>query len=193
MAGGSPTEELFARLRAWRLARARRHRIPAFRILPDRTLHGLVEAWPRSEAELLAVPGIGARIVEKYGEELLELLGTVRRTGSKLMVGHVLRYAPFYVAIRQRVAAGEIGHIMALHTSERVSYHHMAAAFVRGRWRSREHSNPMLLAKCCHDLDLQAWMKSGVRPTQVASVGALTHFRAEMAPDGAGMRCLVDC
>jgi len=74
VAGGSPTEELFARLRAWRLARARRHRIPAFRILPDRTLHGLVEAWPRSEAELLAVPGIGARIVEKYGEELLELL-----------------------------------------------------------------------------------------------------------------------
>lgn len=125
--------------------------------------------------------------------ELLELLGTVRRTGRKLMVGHVLRYAPFYVAIRQRVAAGEIGHIMAMHTSERVSYHHMAAAFVRGRWRSREGSNPMLLAKCCHDLDLLAWIKSGVRPTQVASVGALTHFRSEMAPAGAGLRCLVDC
>jgi len=126
-------------------------------------------------------------------DELLQLLGTVRSTGRKLIVGHVLRYAPFYVAIRERVAAGEIGHIIALHTSERVSYHHMAVAFVRGRWRRRDESNPMLLAKCCHDMDLQAWMKSGVRPVTVASMGALTHFRSEMAPEGSGTRCLVDC
>lgn len=125
-------------------------------------------------------------------EELLELLATVRRTNRILNIGHVLRYAPFYATIKQRVMAGDIGEIYAIHTCEAVSYHHMAAAFVRGKWRLRS-TNPMLLAKCCHDLDLIAWFKSGVAPTTVASMGARTVFREENAPEGAGTRCLVDC
>ncbi len=125
-------------------------------------------------------------------EELLELLRMVRRTGRTLLIGHVLRYAPFYVAIKQRLAAGEIGDIYAVQSTEAVSYHHMATAFVRGRWRRRE-TNPMLLAKCCHDLDLIAWYYSGTRPTFVSSMGARTIFREENAPEGSGTRCLVDC
>jgi len=125
-------------------------------------------------------------------EQLLELLNTVRRTGRKLMIGHVLRYAPFYRAIKERLLSGEIGDVYAIHTTEAVSYHHMAAAFIRGRWSHRS-TNPMLLAKCCHDLDLIAWYKSGVRPERVASMGARTVFTEENAPDGAGTRCLVDC
>ncbi len=124
---------------------------------------------------------------------LLDLLAAARRTGRKLMICHVLRYAPFYVEIRQRVAAGEIGTIIALHTAENVSYHHMAAAFIRGKWSRREDSNPMLMSKCCHDLDLAAWMKSGVAPARVASFGSLMYFRPENAPPGSGTRCLVDC
>ncbi|MFW6156801.1 MAG: Gfo/Idh/MocA family protein [Armatimonadota bacterium] len=125
-------------------------------------------------------------------EELLELLQTVRRTGRTLMIGHVLRYAPFYVAIKERLLAGEVGDVYAVHSTEAVSYHHMAAAFVRGRWSRRE-TNPMLLAKCCHDLDLITWYSSGVRPTRVSSMGARTIFREENAPEGSGTRCLVDC
>lgn len=125
-------------------------------------------------------------------EELLLLLETTRRTGRKLMIGHVLRYAPFYVAIKEKLVAGEIGDIYAIQSTEAVSYHHMAVAFVRGRWRRRE-TNPIMLAKCCHDLDLIAWYCSGVRPTHVASMGARTIFREESAPEGSGTRCLVDC
>ncbi len=125
-------------------------------------------------------------------QELLELLHTVRRTGRKLMIGHVLRYAPFYVAIKERLTAGEIGDVYAVQSTEAVSYHHMAVAFVRGRWRRRE-TNPMLLAKCCHDLDLITWYYSGIRPTFVSSMGARTIFREENAPEGSGERCLVDC
>jgi predicted dehydrogenase len=125
-------------------------------------------------------------------EELLLLLEATRRTGRKLMIGHVLRYAPFYVAIKEKLLAGEIGDIYAIQSTEAVSYHHMAVAFVRGRWRRRE-TNPIMLAKCCHDLDLIAWYCSGVRPTHVASMGARTIFREESAPEGSGTRCLVDC
>ncbi|MFH0964451.1 MAG: Gfo/Idh/MocA family oxidoreductase [Planctomycetota bacterium] len=127
-------------------------------------------------------------------DDLLALGRTARRLDRKIMVGHVLRYAPFYVAIRQRVAAGEIGDIVSVQTTEHVSYHHMVVGFVRGKWRSKKlcHSS-MLMAKCCHDMDLITWMKSGVRPLAVASAGCNMQFRQEKAPKGAGTRCLVDC
>lgn len=125
-------------------------------------------------------------------EELLTLLETTRRTGRRLMIGHVLRYAPFYVAIRQRILSGVIGEVYAVHSTEAVSYHHMAVAFIRGRWAHRS-TNPMLLAKCCHDLDLIAWYYSGIRPAHVSSFGSRTVFCEAAAPEGAGTRCLVDC
>ena len=125
--------------------------------------------------------------------ELLQLVDAVHRTQRRLMVCHVLRYAPFYVAIRERIVAGELGDILHIHTAEHVSYHHIAAAFIRGKWRNRTQSNPMLLAKCCHDLDLLCWFKSGSAPCRVTSVGGRMFFRAEKAPKGAGTRCLVDC
>jgi len=126
-------------------------------------------------------------------EELPALLAASRRTGTKVMICHVLRFAPFYAAIRERVAAGEIGDLLSVQTVENVSYHHMAVGFVRGKWNRRATSNPMLMAKCCHDLDLICWMKSGVTPTRVASFGGLSYFRPERAPEGSGERCLVDC
>lgn len=126
-------------------------------------------------------------------QELMALLQTVRRTGRVVCVGHVLRHAPFYAEIRKRVAAGEIGDLMTVNTTERVSYHHMASCFVRGKWNQKATSNPMMMAKCCHDLDLIAWMKSGIRPMRVASFGCLMHFRPEYAPEGSGTRCTVDC
>lgn len=126
-------------------------------------------------------------------EELLALRDKVRETGRTVCIGHVLRHAPFYAEIRRRVAEGAIGELIAVNTSERVSYHHMAVGFVRGKWNQRATSNPIMMAKCCHDLDLIAWMKSGVAPQRVASFGSLMHFRPEKAPAGAGTRCLVDC
>jgi len=127
-------------------------------------------------------------------EEMWSLVEAARSNNRKVMICHVLRYAPFYYRIRERVAAGEIGRVINVQTVEHVSYHHMAVGFVRGKWNSKDrcHSG-MLMAKCCHDLDLIMWMKSGVRPVAVSSFGTNTQFRPEMAPKGAGERCLVDC
>lgn len=126
-------------------------------------------------------------------EELLQLLQTARRTGRTVCIGHVLRHAPFYAEVRRRVAAGEIGDLVTVNTTERVSYHHMALGFVRGKWNQKASSNPMLMSKCCHDLDLIAWVKSGIRPVRVGSLGGRMHFRPERAPANSGTRCLVDC
>ena len=67
-------EAVLERLREWRTAEARRRRVPAFRILPNRTLEGLAAALPGTEEELLAVSGIGPAIAGKYGEDLLRLV-----------------------------------------------------------------------------------------------------------------------
>ncbi len=126
--------------------------------------------------------------------ELRQLVEATRRHGRRVSICHVLRYTPFYRAIRERVQRGDIGELLNVQAVEHVSYHHMAVGFVRGKWArlDRSHST-MLMAKSCHDLDIIAWMKSGVAPMRVSSVGGNYQFRPEKAPAGAGTKCLVDC
>ncbi|MBL8217059.1 MAG: DNA topoisomerase 3 [Bryobacterales bacterium] len=64
-------------LKAWRLAEAKRHNIPAFRVMTDATLTGLATAIPRSLNQLLAVPGMGLRNAEKYGAAIFRVLEKV--------------------------------------------------------------------------------------------------------------------
>lgn len=127
-------------------------------------------------------------------EEMWALVETARRTGRKVAICHVLRHAPFYAAIRREVADGTIGDVINLNAVEHVSYHHMGIGFIRGKWhRDDECMSTMLMSKCCHDLDLITWMKSGIRPIRVSSFGNNMQFRPENAPVEAGTRCLVDC
>lgn len=127
-------------------------------------------------------------------KELEEFAAAVRKHKRKVSVCHVLRYTPFYAAIRREVLAGTIGDILNVQAVEHVSYHHMAVGFVHGKWNREDvcHST-MLMAKSCHDLDIISWMKSGVAPVKVSSVGGNFQFRPERAPANSGTRCLVDC
>jgi DNA topoisomerase III len=74
----SGADGLSEALRAWRLAEARKRGIPAFRILTDRALFALVEERPSSEEELLAVPGLGPKLVERHGAALLTIVAATR-------------------------------------------------------------------------------------------------------------------
>ena len=71
----SPVE---AALRAWRLAEARKLKVPAFRIFSDRALRAIADALPTTATELLAVSGIGAGTVEKYGRQIYKIIGDTR-------------------------------------------------------------------------------------------------------------------
>ena len=78
--GAAPpaSPELVESLRQWRLAEARKRRIPAFRIFSDRVLHELAAQGPANEEELLAVKGMGPTLVRKYGEAILGVLRSRR-------------------------------------------------------------------------------------------------------------------
>ena len=68
-----------AALRAWRTQEAKKHGIPAFRVLTDRTLLGIARAHPSDESELLSVSGIGPGMLAKYGRALLGVLARSER------------------------------------------------------------------------------------------------------------------
>ena len=67
-------EHRFERLRQWRADEARTQSVPAYVIFHDATLRALAHSAPATLDELAAIPGIGARKLDRYGPHLLELL-----------------------------------------------------------------------------------------------------------------------
>lgn len=126
--------------------------------------------------------------------DLMRLKQLADENGCKLMICHVLRYTPFYRRIKEIVLSGEIGDIVCMETNEMVGVAHSSASYIRGKWNNREKcGSSMLLAKCCHDMDLLCWFKNGVAPEKATSFGGRYYFIPEKAPEGSGTRCLVDC
>lgn len=71
-------EELLLRLKAWRLDVAKEQNVPAYVVFTDNTLIAIAELLPDDEAALIAIPGIGARKLEQYGPDVLELVRQAR-------------------------------------------------------------------------------------------------------------------
>lgn len=126
--------------------------------------------------------------------EMKQLVDTVKKYGNKVMICHVLRYSEFYRSIKRTISDGEIGEIISIQLCEDVSYHHYATSYVRGKWANSESSGTsMLLAKCCHDLDMMMWLAGDLKPEFVTSTGSLMYFNKDNAPVDSGERCMVDC
>jgi len=73
-----PDSTVESMLKAWRLAQAKKSRVPAFRIMSDRVLLAIAENRPQTAAELLGIPGIGIKAVEKYGAQIYRILNEAR-------------------------------------------------------------------------------------------------------------------
>lgn len=121
-------------------------------------------------------------------EECQLLLEAQQKAGTKALVCHVLRYAPAFVKAKEMIDSGAIGKLVAINALERVGYWHQAHSYVRGNWRNTDGSAPMILAKCCHDLDLLQWYAKS-KCESISSVGDLIYFKKENAPEGAASRC----
>ncbi|KIG15645.1 DNA topoisomerase III [Enhygromyxa salina] len=76
-AGGAVLEAL----QQWRLAQARTKGVPAFRILSNKQLIALATSPVHDLESLRAVPGIGAKTIERYGSALVRVLGRRPRGG----------------------------------------------------------------------------------------------------------------
>ena len=67
-------DELLGQLKDWRSRTAKEQKVPAFVVFSDNTLIAIAETLPTDDAALVAIPGIGARKLEQYGADLLELV-----------------------------------------------------------------------------------------------------------------------
>ncbi len=125
-------------------------------------------------------------------EETLEIIRTAEEHQRTLVICHVLRFTDFFSKVNQIVKSGRLGKVINISHSENVSYYHMAHSYVRGNWRNTEIAAPMILAKCCHDLDLLYWWMDD-QPELLSSTGSLLYYRPENAPAGAPDRCTDGC
>jgi predicted dehydrogenase len=125
-------------------------------------------------------------------EECVRVVEAAEQAGRLLQISHVLRYTGFYGRVQEILASGQLGRLVTVDMKEHVAFWHMAHSYVRGKFRNRKIAAPLLLAKCCHDLDLLAWF-ADEPARRVSSFGSLTHYRAEEAPAGAPERCSEGC
>ncbi|MCU0338565.1 MAG: Gfo/Idh/MocA family oxidoreductase [Spirosomaceae bacterium] len=125
-------------------------------------------------------------------KECLEILAAAKKSKSIIAVCHVLRYTNYFRKLKEICDAGTLGTMMSINHLEGIEYVHMAHSYVRGNWHESAKTNPIILAKSCHDLDIMRWLAN--KPAKsVSAYGNLKWFKAENAPAGSTERCVEGC
>jgi predicted dehydrogenase len=125
-------------------------------------------------------------------KECRDILQLAKKTGRIVAVCHVLRYAPYFMRLRELMQSGAIGEVVSIQHFEPIQHAHMAHSYVRGNWHNSKESTPIILAKSCHDLDIIKWML-GKRAQKIQAFGNLKWFKKENAPSGSTERCTDGC
>ena len=125
-------------------------------------------------------------------KECRAILAQSKKYNRIVGICHVLRYAPYFMALRHVLRSGAIGEIVSFQHMEPIQYAHMAHSYVRGNWRNSKETTPIILAKSCHDLDILRWLLD--KPCKSIVADASLHlFKAENAPEGAPSHCTDGC
>ena len=124
-------------------------------------------------------------------EECLAIGEAARRKNVIVSVCHVLRYHPYFIKLKELACSGELGNIISINHCTSVGVDRATHSFVRGLWSREADTNPMLISKCCHDIDFLLWLTK-TRCRKITSFGSLRWFRSKNAPEGSAERC-IDC
>lgn len=124
-------------------------------------------------------------------QDLYDIQALAKKMDRKVVVCHVLRYSLFYQKIKELLDSGSIGKTVMIRHSENVGYWHYCHSYVRGHWHREEETSPLLMAKCCHDMDLLYWW-TGSPYASIYSQGGLDFYTPENAPENAASQC-VNC
>jgi DNA helicase II / ATP-dependent DNA helicase PcrA len=72
--GADVDDELLGQLKDWRSRTSKELKVPAYVVFSDNTLIAIAESLPTDDAALVAIPGIGARKLEQFGPDVLNLV-----------------------------------------------------------------------------------------------------------------------
>jgi len=67
-------QEIFEKLRWWRVETARAHGVPAYVVFQDATLREIAKVKPTSLDQLRGVSGVGEKKLTSYGDEIVGLI-----------------------------------------------------------------------------------------------------------------------
>jgi predicted dehydrogenase len=151
---------------------------------------------PTHRASTLALLAAGYEIllekpIAPTPGECLEIASAAESHGRLLQIAHVLRYAPFFLALRDVIMSARLGAIVSVDWRENLVYWHFAHSYVRGNWGKTSNAGPMILTKCCHDLDLLVWIFGQCE--RLSSSGSLTHFTRDAVGAEIPDRCTDGC
>ncbi len=124
--------------------------------------------------------------------ECVAIERAAKAKGVNVLVCHVLRFTPFFRALKGFIDNGTLGEVVNIQHQEAVGHIHQSHSFVRGNWCNSAESSFMLLQKSCHDMDILQWL-IGKRCTRAQSFGSLTYFCEKHAPKDAPERCIDGC
>lgn len=125
-------------------------------------------------------------------KECRDILSLAKKTGRIVAVCHVLRYAPYFVKLKEIMQSGVLGEIVSVQHMEPIEHIHMSHSYVRGNWHNSKETTPIILAKSCHDLDILRWMV-GKPSSHIQAFGSLQWFTKKNAPEGSTDRCTDGC
>lgn len=125
-------------------------------------------------------------------KECRDILTLAKKTGRIVAVCHVLRYAPYFVKLRELIQSKAIGEVVSIQHMEPIEHIHMSHSYVRGNWHNSKQTTPIILAKSCHDLDILRWM-IGKPSKSIHAFGDLSWFTKKNAPAGSTERCTDGC
>lgn len=125
-------------------------------------------------------------------KECRDILSLAKKTGRIVAVCHVLRYAPYFVKLKEIMQSGVLGEIVSIQHMEPIEHIHMSHSYVRGNWHNSKETTPIILAKSCHDLDILRWMV-GKPSSHIQAFGSLQWFTQKNAPEGSTARCTDGC
>lgn len=100
---------------------------------------------------------ISEKPLARTHEQAMDLVTYAREHGRKLYPGHVVRFFPEYVRLREAVSSGALGELAVLRFSR-------SGAFpARTPWfADREQSGGIILDQMIHDLDIARWLAGEV-------------------------------
>ena len=100
------------------------------------------------------------------------ILETAWRTGSKLFIGHNMRYVPSILKMKEIIDSGLIGEIQCVWVRHFINY---GSCYFRHWCARRETCNGLLLQKGAHDIDVIHWLAGGYT-TRVTGMGRLSVY-----------------
>ncbi|MFX0099835.1 MAG: Gfo/Idh/MocA family protein [Candidatus Hodarchaeota archaeon] len=117
-----------------------------------------------------------------------EILTAAREADIIFETGYVLRYTPFFSAIKELVSKGELGRINFVEAEEA---YYGAIHFFKGWQRYRKNVGAIMIQKITHDFDLFYWMFG--EPKRVFTMGSNREYVPENNPKGSKAKNCREC